>query len=339
MSVPLHVLTTRRLPESFPGAAFEGRCEFEVAETDDELRSAVRRANVLYSWQVPDTVPEETPHLEWIQLPSAGADHLHGSRVWESTIPIASSVGIHAVPMTEHFFAMLLALSRQIPWIVRSQDRQTWSPYSRQDHPIGELRGKTLGIIGWGKIGESVAHLAAAMGMRVIGTRWSLSVPREVSIDAGPYSDPPWLEPDDLPPHIVYPAAQLHDVLAQSDIVLSLLPATPETHHALGADEFASMKRGALFFNLGRGSVVDEEALNAALGTGRLAGAGLDVFQCEPLPRTSPLWRRANVIVSPHVGGVSPRTAERAAELFAVNLSRYLAGQPLLNVVNKSRGY
>lgn len=339
MTDPLRVVTTRRLPDNFPTAAFDGRCKFEIAGTDDELRSAVRQANVLYSWQVPDNVPAETPHLQWIELPSAGTDHLHGSPAWKSDIPIVSSAGIHAVPMTEHFFAMLLALARQIPWLVRQQDRQVWSHDLDRHHPLIEVRGQTLAIVGWGKIGESIAHIAAAFGMRVIGTRYSVSVPREVPVDVQPYSDPPRVEPDDLPPDIVYPAAQLHDVLAQSDMVLSLLPATEETRHTFGAAEFASMKKGALFFNLGRGTVVDEAALNTALSSGRLAGAGLDVFEDEPLPRTSPLWRRSNVIVSPHVGGVSPRTAERAAELFAVNLSRYLEGQPLLNVVKKDRGY
>jgi phosphoglycerate dehydrogenase-like enzyme len=164
-------------------------------------------------------------------------------------------------------------------------------------------------------------------------------VPTGIQRPVQPYSDPPWLEPEDLPPDIVYPAVQIDEVLSQSDVIVSLLPLTGETRHVIGERQFAAMPRGAIFISLGRGAVVDEEALIRALRTGRLAGAGLDVFESEPLPRSSPLWRMHNVIVSPHVGGNSDRTAERAAHFFAVNLSRYLEGRPLLNVVNRSRGY
>lgn len=331
------VVITRPLPASFPADAFAGQVEFQVAPTHDELRSAVRDADILYSWTVPDDVPGESPRLRWVQLPSAGADHLHGTPIWDSDILITSSAGIHAVPMAEHGIAMLLALVRSIPAIIRAQDVAEW------DHDLGqrmgELRGRTVGILGWGKIGNAMAHLAAAFGMRVIGTRHSIAVPTGIQRPVQPYSDPPWLEPEDLPPDIVYPAVQIDEVLSQSDVIVSLLPLTGETRHVIGERQFAAMPRGAIFISLGRGAVVDEEALIRALRTGRLAGAGLDVFESEPLPRSSPLWRMHNVIVSPHVGGNSDRTAERAAHFFAVNLSRYLEGRPLLNVVDRARGY
>jgi len=121
--------------------------------------------------------------------------------------------------------------------------------------------------------------------------------------------------------------------------VLSILPLTPRTHHFLGRAEFAAMRRGSLFLNLGRGPVVDEPALVEALRSGRLAGAGLDVFEEEPLPRSSPLWGMETVIISPHVGGLSDQTRERAAHFFAVNLARFLDGQSLLNIIDRERGY
>jgi phosphoglycerate dehydrogenase-like enzyme len=243
--------------------------------------------------------------------------------------------------MAEHTFAMLLALTRQIPAVVDAQRRTEWihASASRQRRPT-EIRGRTLGIVGWGKIADGVAHLARAFGMRVIGTRRSVEVPREMPRDGcGAYDNPPWLEPVDLPPDIVYPASQLHEVLAQSDIVLLVLPLTAETERSIGRAEFQTMRRGSILLNIGRGQVVDEEALVDALRAGRIGAAGLDVFQEEPLPRSSPLWSMPNVLISPHIGGVSDRTAERGAALFAANLSRYLQGHPLLNVVERDQGY
>lgn len=338
---PLRVVTAGDLPMSFPQSAFAGRATFEAARTDEELKAAVRSADVLYSWQVPEDVPSETPSLRWIQLPSAGVDHVRHLPLWKSDVLLTASKGIHAVPMSEHFFALLLALTRQLPSMIRAQDRQEWNPERRSSaHRLGELRGKTLGIVGWGKIGDGVAHLARAFGMRVIGTRWSIVVPREEPRnDAGPLVDEPWVEDIQSGADVVYPAAQLHEVLSASDVVLLLLPLTHETEGSFGAEHFAAMKRGSLFFNMGRGSVVDTEALVHALMSGHLAGAGLDVFDPEPLPRSSPLWSIHNVIVSPHVGGVSTQTRERAARFFAVNLTRYLEGQPLLNQIDRTHEY
>lgn len=338
---PLRVVVAGTRASRFPPSLGGDRVELTVASTEEELRTAVRSAEVLYSWRVPGSVPSETPDLRWIQLPSAGVDHIRALPVWDSPIVITAARGIHTVPMAEHLFAMILALTRQIAALVREQQRRKWVHDTGAAHlAMQELRGKTMGIIGWGKIGDGAAHLARAFGMRVIGTRWSLMVPREIQEDTlKPYVDPPWLPAEDLRPDVVYPAGQLHEVLSQSDVVVLILPLTDETRGSIGAAEFRAMKRGALLCNIGRGPVIDEEALIAALRTGRLAGAGLDVFSDEPLPVSSPLWSMPNVIVSPHVGGVSIRTADRADHLFVVNLTRYLDGEPLLNVVDRGRGY
>ncbi|HLJ69333.1 MAG TPA: D-2-hydroxyacid dehydrogenase [Chloroflexota bacterium] len=337
---PVEVVTAGNLPADFLGPEFAGQVHFRSASTDDELRRLVREADVLYSWRVPEIVPAESPRLRWVQLPSAGADHLRGTPVWDSDVILTSSRGAHTVPMSEHFMAMLLALTRRLPELTRAQEVQRWT-HERRGTSLGltELRGRTLGIVGWGKIGDGIAHLARAFGMRVIGTRWSIVVPREVHEGVGAFSDPPWVLPANNPPDIVYPAAQLHEVLAQSDAVVLVLPLTAETQSSFGAAEFAAMRPGSLFFNIGRGGVVDEAALLDALTSGRLGGAGLDVFAQEPLPRTSPLWSHPHVIISPHVGGVSDRTRQRTTELFGVNLTRYLSGQSLLNVVDRGAGY
>lgn len=336
-----NVVYAGNVPSSFPTHLFDGRISLQIAPTDDALRRLVRQANILYSWQIPAIVPAETPHLQWIQLPSAGADHVRGLPVWNSDITITASKGIHTIPMSEHVFAMLLALVRQIPALVRAEADRVWLHDSRDAHlQFGELRGRTMGIIGWGKIGNGVAHMARAFGMRVIGTRWSVLMPREVpSPTNAAFADTPWLEPVENLPDIVYPPAQLHEVLAQSDVVVVILPLTSETEGLLAEAEFRAMKRGALFLNIGRGAVAQEDALIHALQSGQLGGAGLDVFTQEPLPSSSPLWSMPHVIISPHVGGMSDRTSERAARFFAVNLSRYLEGQPLLNVVDRKQEY
>lgn len=336
----LRVVIDEKLPASFPTSHLEGRVQFEPASTKEALEEAVRGSDVLYSGRVPDIVPAETPRLRWIQLPSAGADDLLDHPVWTSDVVITASKGIHTIPMTEQLFAMLLGLVRQIPATIRAQDRHEWiHDWAESRLSYDELHGKTLGILGWGHIGDGVAHLARAFGMRVIGTRSSVTEPHEVGRDVGPFTNPPWVEPVTLEPDMVYPATRLHDVLSRSDVVVSILPLTDSTRHAMNGAAFDAVKPGALFCNMGRGGTVDEAALIRALQTGRLGGAGLDVFGEEPLPASSPLWSMPNVIVGPHVGGMSDHRHERTARFFAVNLERYLEGQPLLNVVDRGRGY
>jgi phosphoglycerate dehydrogenase-like enzyme len=336
---PTKIVISGGLPGGFPVTAFADRVQLVTAHTDDELRHAVSDAEVLFTWRVPEEVPAKTPDLRWIQLASAGADHIRGLPVWGSDITITAAQGMHTVPMAEHCMSLLLALTRQLPALIRAQDRHQWI-HNQRDLQFGELRGQTMGIVGWGKIGDGVAHLARAFGMRIIGTRWSVIVPTEVSQSGiQGYSDEPWLEPVQSPPDIVYPSSQLHDVLSQSDVVVVILPLTPDTEGAFGDEEFHAMKPRALFLNIGRGRVVREEALIASLQSGHLAGAGIDVFAREPLPRESRLWSIPNVIISPHVGGVSGMTLDRVARFFAVNLTRYLEGQPLLNEVQRDAGY
>ncbi|GAC1631689.1 MAG: D-2-hydroxyacid dehydrogenase [Ktedonobacteraceae bacterium] len=341
MIAPIPVVTAGTLPSGFDPRPFADRIEFQVAHTDDELHSLVRHAHVMYSWKIPESVPSDTPNLRWIHLPSAGADHIQELPVWRSDVVITASMGIHTVPMAEHMFAMLLALTRRIPALVRAQDSKHWLHDRRGARlELTELRGKTMGIVGWGKIGAGIVHLARAFGMHVIGTRYSIHVPQEVPNEgSGAFTDAPFTEPLEIGPDIVYPAAQLHDVLEQSDVVVLILPLTDETKHSFGNAEFRAMKRGALFFNIGRGAVVEEKELVRALQEGKVAGAGLDVFEQEPLFKGSPLWGMQNVIVSPHVGGVDERTQHRTWHFFVVNLQRFLDGQPLLNLVHRQQGY
>jgi phosphoglycerate dehydrogenase-like enzyme len=340
MTAPVEVVCGGSLPATFPRGDFAGSANFTVAQTREELVACLRNAEVLYSSTVPEIVPGQTPELHWIHLPSAGADYLQDKPVWESDVILTSSKGIHTVPMAEHLFAMLLALTRELPRVIRAQSRHDWL-HNSPATPLNprEIRGKTMAIIGWGKIGDGVAHLARSFGMRVIGTRWTLHVPREQPSSIASFSAAPWLEPVESRPDIVYPAAQLHEVLSHADVTVLIVPLTVATKGSFGRAEFAAMKRGSFFFNLGRGPVVREADLIEALRSGHLAGAGLDVFGHEPLSKDSPMWDMPNVVVSPHLGGFGDHTRERGAHFFAVNLRRYLDREPLLNIVEKARGY
>lgn len=335
-SRPLQIVVDHPLTDTFPYGQFEGRCRFETAADMDEVTRLVREADVLYGARVPDIVPAETPRLRWIQVPSAGVNYLRNLPVWTSNVLITSSRGVHAVAMSEQVFALLLALSRGVPRMVRAQERHEW--IQSDIHPL-ELRGKTMGIVGWGKVGDAVAHLAHAFGMRVIGIRHSVKEPQERASSCGAFDNPPQIAPVDLPPDMVFPMSDLHRVLGESDVVVLILPLTADTEGVIDRQALAAMKTGSLLINIGRGQVVDETALIEALQSGHVRGAGLDVFDEEPLPPQSPFWDMPNVLVAPHTGGAGEHTDTRASHLFAVNLERYLAKQPLLNVVDRMQQY
>jgi phosphoglycerate dehydrogenase-like enzyme len=211
---------------------------------------------------------------------------------------------------------LALAHARRLPAALARQAEGRWA----RDGAVGTvLRGRTLGVVGLGTIGTEVARRAAAFGMRVWGVRRSgapvAGVDRVVAPD------------------------RLDEVLRLADYLALTLPLTPETRGLIGARELALLPRGAFVVNVGRGGLVDETALAEAIAAGRLGGAGLDVFEQEPLPASSPLWRLPGVIITPHVGGSSPGFLDRAVPFFCENLKRYLSGEPLLNRVDVTRGY
>jgi phosphoglycerate dehydrogenase-like enzyme len=213
----------------------------------------------------------------------------------------------------------MLAFARQLPALVRAQQQARWQP--PPPARLFELSGQTLAIVGLGAIGSALASRAAALGMRVVGVRRS----------AGSTA-PPGVER-------LYAFDGLDLALAEADHVAIALPLTPQTRGLFDAARLGRMKPGAHLYNVGRGATVDADALLAALRSGRLAGAGLDVTEPEPLPSESPLWREPNVIVTAHSSGLTPRSFERYARLLLDNLGRWVRGEALLNVVDKRLGY
>jgi phosphoglycerate dehydrogenase-like enzyme len=299
----------------------------------EELR---QRVEIMYGWGRHFGEAHRLPRLKWIQTHSAGVDYLFNQPVWQREVILTSMNGIHAVPMAEHALAMILTFRWRLRVMLSFQARSEW-PHGRWDlFAAPELRGSTLGLVGYGAIARELARQAQALGMRVLaanrsGQRRPFAGYRESGV-----GDPQTLIPDKI-----YPTGQLLDMLPQCDYVAVLAPLTPDTRHLIGTEALAAMKSTAIFINLARGELVDEAALIEALQQEQIAGAGLDVFATEPLPVDSPLWQIdvARVIISPHVAGFTPNYDERASDLFAKNLRHYLAGEPLLNLVDKERGY
>lgn len=296
-----------------------------------------RAVDVLYAGTPPRDL-SRAPALKWVQLHMAGIDALAQHPLYtESTLPLTTTSGVHGAAIAEYAVTVLLALAHRVPRMVEWQRRGGWPPDERRWELFvpTEVRGATLGVIGYGSIGREVARIAkSAFGMRV------LAIKRDPSrrADDG-YCQPGTGDPDGRLPDEWLGPDGLDSVLARSDVVVLCVPLTGETRGLMDARAFARMRPSAYFINVGRGASVDEAALARALGEGRLAGAAVDVFAEEPPPAGHPLYALDNVIVSPHVSGFLPSYDEKCSVLFAENLRRYLAGQPLLNLVDRSRGY
>lgn len=295
--------------------------EGRQAETAlQSLNTALAEAEVIYSTiRLPSDLLQRSPRLRWLQLTAAGVDRLAGTELVQSgRIVVTSAAGATRVPIREYVLAVMLMLTKDAPRFLRQQRERVWDPY----HPL-ELCGKTVGIVGMGAIGSDVARLCRAFEMRVLGIRRSVSVRR--------MNDP--LADELLPP------SDLHYLLAQSDYVVLAVPLTPDTDRLIGEAELKAMKPTAYLINIARGSVIDEAALIRALKERWIAGAGLDVFEQEPLPSESELWDLPNVILSPHLAGGSEIYNQRITGVFLENLGRYIRGETLINVVDPKLGY
>jgi phosphoglycerate dehydrogenase-like enzyme len=305
------------------------------ASVEDVPSSAWREAEVLFTFRAFPT-REQAPGLRWIQLNSAGADAaLAQPEYLDGHVQITNLSGIHSIPIAEHVFTVLLAWRRRMERVLEWQSQAFWP---RQDEvrsvmDFDELYGQTLGIVGYGSIGRQIARIARAFGMRVLALHRG-DDHRDIGYVVQGTGDP-----DGSLPERFYAPQALHAMLAECDVVVVALPATPATDGLIDASALRAMKRSAFLINVGRGSAIDESALQVALAEHWLAGAALDVVRSEPLPADHWLWQAPNAVITPHVSGISPRYEERAYALFAENLRRYVAGEALLNVVQPQRGY
>lgn len=313
------------LREQFPDLEivpqpYLGRFAHHRPDAEDELTDATRavwaRAEGTLALDLPAPVGELAPKLRWIQAIGAGIDHLDGAGIPDDIV-ITNAAGVAAAPIAEFAIGRLLSWWKRLPELDAAQAEHRWSAKFGRT-----VDGLTLGVIGLGAIGTAVAVRARAFGMTVIGTRRS------------------YQEGQDHPAvDELRGTADLHDVLARCDAVVVSAPGTPETENLFDADAFAVMKPGAVFCNVGRGSLVDEPALIAALESGHLGAAILDVTREEPLPADDPLWSAPNILISPHCSAAQDRYTETLLALFADNLGRFTRGESLRNVVDRAAGY
>ena len=312
------------LPDLLPTARWSGDAVGKggVGFDDPRWKHALERAEVAFG--IPGKTGEglvdlirRAPRLEWVHARDAGAGEQLGAAMRVSAadagrVTVTTASGVHAGPLAEFALFGILAFAKELPRLLAQQRERHWPA---DQHPVAELRDRTLLLVGLGAIGTETARLASAFGMHVLAVKRTL---------------------DGAAPHVdeLHPVGELRALVARADAIVITLPATEETRGLLDATTLAAVKPGAVLVNVGRGAVVDEAALVERLRDGTLAGAALDVFAEEPLPRDSPLWGLDNVIVSPHNAALSEREEDRIVELFVENLRRRLEGEPLRNALD-----
>src|SRR5579875_911065 len=257
--------------------------------------------------------------VKWVHSLAAGVENVLIPGFIDSPVVLTNARGVFAPSLAEFAIAGMLYFYKRVRRLVDNQRAHKWD-----DFLVDWLRGKTMGVVGYGEIGRECARLAKALGVKIYATR----------------RNPERSQNDPIVSRI-FPLADLHQMLAEVDVVLAAAPLTPETKHMIGKAEFAIMKPSAMVINVGRGPVIDEAALIEALQNGQIAAAALDVYEVEPLPKESPLWDMENVLISPHCTDrtTNPDWLDLSVECFVNNFHRFLKGEPLNNVVDKKAGY
>ncbi len=292
------------------------------------------RTEVLYTDRVLPQ-PALVPNLRWIQFHFAGIDFaVDAPLLHRPDLLVTTLSGAAAGNMAEFALTMMLALGHRLPEMSVLQARSEWPSNRGERLRALELRGSTVGIIGYGSIGRELARMVVALGGTVLAAKRDVMHPQDTGYMPEGMGDPN----GDLFTRL-YPIQALCSMIKECDFVVITVPLSPETRGLIGAEQLTAMKPGAYLVNVSRGAVVDQNALTTALQEKRIAGAALDVFVDEPLPASSPLWRLPNLIISPHISGFSQRYNERATVMFAENLSQYLSGGPLYNRFDFEKGY
>jgi len=322
-----HAFTHWRPPAALAGSIRRRWPEMKVVHlsTFEHFERELPDTDILVGWSLKPEQLRLARKLKWIHSTAVGVGQLMYPELRASNIAVTNASGVHTIPMAEHTLGMLIALARRFPAAWRAQSEARWAQQDIWDARDAsgrprELAGQTLVLVGFGAIGREVARRARPLGMRI----WAVT--RTGQGDAA------------LAERIL-PVAQLEDVLHQADFVILAAPQTTETHHLIGPRQLAAMKPSAFLINVARGSLVDEAALIDTLQRRAIAGAALDVTECEPLPPDSLLWKLDNVFITPHISAVSEFLWDRQTELLLDNLERWFSGRELLNEVDLARGY
>ena len=314
-----------RAPQWLAGRLQKDFPQIEIVDLPsyEEIDAQIGDAEIVIGWSLRSEQLQSARQLRWIHSPAAAVHQLMLPEVVNSNIVLTNGRDINGPVVAEHVIALILALAKNLPQLVRLQQRRLWGQeiiWNRSPHPR-EIAGATLGLVGLGSIGSRVAEHAAALGMRVLAVRENLRKPIPEGVER------------------VLALSDIDQLISQSDYVALTVPVTPATRQLMNAARFARMKPDACLINVGRGPLVDEAALLAALLEGRIGGAALDVFEQEPLPTDSPLWDLENLLITPHTAGLTERLWERQYGSIAENLRRYLEHRPLLGMVDKQKGY
>lgn len=314
-SKEMKVLITSKLTEQQLKKieSLSGILNIVICKSESEVSRSIADAEVVAGWVDGKTL-RKAKRLKWLHTFSTGVDSLICQRLLRRDTLVTCSKGAHAIPVAEHAVMFMLMLAKHMPFYTRCQQNKKWKWLH-----TSELHGRTVGIVGFGYIGREIARLSRGFGMKVIATRRTGSV--------------------DLGADALIPIKNLKKLLSSSDFVVAAVPLTKETKGMFREGEFKAMKRGGYFINIARGGLVVEKALVNALKKGWISGAALDVTEVEPPPPDSELYDLDNLILTPHVSGGSREAFERSLEIFRENLRRYLSGEPLLNIVDKSICY
>ena len=296
--------------------------QFIYATTAEERAEGLKEADAAYTWILNADELAAAEKLRWVHTSAVAVETLCLRELFARSILVSNTRGVQAIPIAEHVMAVLLALSKQIPFVLENQAQARWA----QNQFTGDrlpwlLNGRTMGLIGVGTIGSEVAKRAQAFGMRVIAMR------RRPAYGVIGHVEQ------------IYGLPDLPDFLGQCHALVIAAPLTPETNGLMGAAQFAQLPKGAVVINVGRAKIIDTDALIAALKRGHLAGASLDVFPQEPLPSDHPLWKTPNVLLTPHTSGFRRGHWDEVIELFGDNVERWLKGEPLKYRIEPELGY
>ena len=315
--------------------AAAGTMEVVNAVTADAALAAIADADAFFGKLTPQLLAR-AGRLRWVQSATASLEHYLFPELIAHPLTLTNMRGLYSDVIADHVLGFVICFARNFHHYIRQQAGGRWAPIggedARSDFVSGpgmtsaidrahhHLADATMGIVGLGQIGCEIARRAAAFGMNVIAV------------------DPVRMEP---PAEVsaLWPVVRLFDLLAESDFVVIAAPHTPETEKMFRREQFQRMRPSAYLINIGRGAIVELADLTAALQAGEIAGAGLDVFETEPLPSDHPLWRMPNVIITPHIAGTSPRIAERHLGVLLENIRRFRNGEPLINTVDKQRWF
>jgi phosphoglycerate dehydrogenase-like enzyme len=292
-----------------------------VGNKVEAFERSAPEAQALLNWsgnrRLVEQVWKIAPRVEWVHSRAAGLDGLLFPALVESPVTLTNGRGVFSQSLGEFAVAAALYFAKDFHRMIRSQEAGRWDPFD-----VEEVRGQTMGIVGYGDIGRACASRAQALGMKVLALRRR-----------------PELSAHDRYVTAMFGFDRLQEMLPQCDYVVAAAPLTPETRHIIGEAAFSAMKNTAVVMNIGRGPVIDEAALIRALESGRIRGAALDVFEVEPLPADSPLYKLRNVLLSPHCADHTSDWLEQAMQFFIAQFVRFASGEPLLNVVDKKAGY